>query len=131
MCRAVWCVSHDVQHAIDHLLIFLHLTSEMVILTYQSISLKSAMPLSMLQPVTDLLHCTLLVGKFGTFIQQYFIYHVMLLAHNQNIYPLCVYGQTKPKPICFLASLSRLLVYYCCAHNNYDGSSQCHAYHQR
>ena len=58
MCSAVWCVSYYIPLAIDHLLISLHLTSGMVILMFQDISLKSVMPVSMLQPMMDLLHCT-------------------------------------------------------------------------
>ena len=84
MCSAVWCMSHYIPHATDHLLISLHLTSVMGISKFQNISLKSVIPVSMLQPIMDLLHCTLLVGTFGSFIRQFIMF--MLLAHNQNIH---------------------------------------------
>ena len=48
------------------MLISLHLTSAKGISISQSFLLKSVMPVSMLQTMTDLLHYTMLVGKFGT-----------------------------------------------------------------
>ena len=79
LCSAVWCVSHCIPHAIDHLLISLHLTLVRGISKFQDISLKSVKPISMLQPMLDRLHCTWLVGKFGTFIKQcVFIMNIIL-----------------------------------------------------
>ena len=81
MCSAVWCVSHYVPFAVDHLLISLHLTSVRGISKFQDISLKSVKPISMLQPMLDQLHCTWRVGKFGTFIKQclYILYCLLII----------------------------------------------------
>ena len=88
MCSAVWYVSHYIPRAIDHLLISLHLTSGMVISTSQDTSLKIVMPVSMLRPILDLLHCTWLVCKFDSFIRQCLFIMInitifILLAHMQ------------------------------------------------
>ena len=72
LCNTVWYMSHYVPHAVDHLLIiiYFHPTLGMGISTSQSFLLKNVMPVSMLQTIKELLHCTMLVCEFGTFIWQ-------------------------------------------------------------